>query len=164
VGYQRLAVAGAGVLVAGTLMLALGPPGAGVLWASAAAAVIGVGMGLFSAPLLIVIQASVEWGRRGAATALNQFARTIGGAVGVSLMGVLLESFVSSAADPLAARTQLAAGLAAVFWVLVGLSLLALATALAMLRWSPALGTGAQPGREPGREPEAAKAGTGEWR
>jgi EmrB/QacA subfamily drug resistance transporter len=151
VGYQRLAVAGAGVLVAGTLMLALPPPRAGVLWASAAAAVIGVGMGLFSAPLLIVIQASVEWGRRGAATALNQFARTIGGAVGVSLMGVLLQAFVRSAADPLAARAQLAAGLGAVFWVLVGVSVLALVTALAILRWSPALGTGAQPERAPER-------------
>ncbi|MEP7105504.1 MAG: MFS transporter [Chloroflexota bacterium] len=151
VGYQRLAVAGAATLLAGTLLLALPPPGAGVLWVSVASGVVGVGMGLFSAPLLIVIQSSVAWDRRGAATALNQFARTIGGAVGVSLMGVLLQAYVRSSAEPLAARAQLAAGLEAVFWVLVGLAVLVLATALAILRWSPALGTSAQPDRVPER-------------
>ncbi|HET7465353.1 MAG TPA: MDR family MFS transporter [Candidatus Dormibacteraeota bacterium] len=134
VGYQRLVVAGAVALLAGSLMLALEPPGAGVLWVSAGSLVIGVGMGLFTAPLLIVIQASVAWGRRGAATALNQFSRTIGGAIGVSLMGVLLQVFLGSARDPLAAHAQLAAGLRADFAVVGGLSACVLAVALVILR------------------------------
>ena len=134
VGYQRLVVAGAVALLAGSLMLTLEPAGFGVLWVSSGSLVIGAGMGLFTAPLLIVIQASVAWGRRGAATALNQFSRTIGGAIGVSLMGVLLQVFLGSARDPLSARAQLAAGLRADFAVVAGLSACVLAVALVILR------------------------------
>ena len=136
VGYQRLVVAGALVLLAGSLMLAFGPAVRGVVWTGAATLVIGAGMGLFTAPLLIVIQSSVDWGRRGAATALNQFSRTIGGAIGVSLMGVLLQRFVESARDPLNGREQLQAGLHADFVVLVILAVLVLATAIAVLVFS----------------------------
>jgi EmrB/QacA subfamily drug resistance transporter len=136
VGYQRLVVAGALVLLAGSLMLAFGPAVRGVVWTGAATLVIGAGMGLFTAPLLIVIQSSVDWGRRGAATALNQFSRTMGGAIGVSLMGVLLQRFVESARDPLNGREQLQAGLHADFVVLVILAVLVLATAIAVLVFS----------------------------
>ena len=136
VGYQRLVLAGGLALVAGASVLALAPEAGGVLWMSAGALIIGIGMGLFTAPLLIVIQASVNWNRRGAATALNQFSRTIGGAVGVSLMGVLLQAFIGSARDPLAARTQLAAGLHADFTVVTGLAACVLAVSLVLLRSS----------------------------
>src|SRR6266581_4903248 len=94
VGYQRLVLAGALALVAGSLTLALAPATLGAFWMTAGSLVIGCGMGLFTAPLLIVIQASVAWNRRGAATGLNQFSRPIGGAIGVSLMGVLLQLFL----------------------------------------------------------------------
>src|ERR1700694_6103842 len=103
-------------------MLALRSPERGGGWTGAAALSIGGGMGAFTAPLLIVIQTIVDWTRRGAATALNQFSRTIGGAVGVSLMGVLLQRYIISAKDPLGARAQLQAGLQADFVVLVALA------------------------------------------
>jgi len=80
-----------------------------------------------------VIQNIVDWSRRGAATALNQFSRTIGGAVGVSLMGVLLQRYINSSTDPLSSRGQLQAGLQADFVVLVVLAALMLAIALAIL-------------------------------
>ena len=131
IGYQRLVVAGTLTLVAGTLMLAIGSPGRGVVWTGAASLVIGAGMGAIAAPLLIVIQNIVDWSRRGAATALNQFSRTIGGAVGVSLMGVLLQRYLNAAPDPLG--TQLQAGLHADFVVLVVLAALMLAIAIAIL-------------------------------
>jgi len=136
VGYQRLVLAGALALVAGSLMLALAPATLGAFWMTAGSLVIGCGMGLFTAPLLIVIQSSVAWNRRGAATALNQFSRTIGGAVGVSLMGVLLQLYLGSARDPLAAHAQLAAGLRADFIVITGLSACVLAVSLVILRTS----------------------------
>jgi len=136
VGYQRLVLAGALALVAGSLTLALAPATLGAFWMAAGSLVIGCGMGLFTAPLLIVIQSSVAWSRRGAATALNQFSRTIGGAIGVSLMGVLLQLFLSSARDPLAAHAQLAAGLRADFTVITGLSACVLAVSLVILRTS----------------------------
>jgi EmrB/QacA subfamily drug resistance transporter len=134
VGYQRLVVAGALALLAGGLILTLHPAGFAVLWVSAGSLVVGCGMGLFTAPLLIVIQSSVAWGRRGAATALNQFSRTVGGAIGVSLMGVLLQVFIGAARDPLTARAQLAAGLHADFAVITGLAACVLAVSLVILR------------------------------
>ena len=133
VGYQRLVVAGAVALVAGSVMLAAGPPSLGVVWTAAASAVIGAGMGTFTAPLLIVIQSSVEWGRRGAATALNQFSRTIGGAVGVAMMGVVLQRFLAAAAAPLQSREELRAGLVTDFWVIVALAVAVLAGGIAVL-------------------------------
>ena len=138
VGYQRLVVAGGMTLLAGTVLLALAISARSVIGASAASLVIGAGMGAFSAPLLIVIQASVDWGRRGAATAMNQFARTIGGAVGVSLLGVVLQAHVTAAADPLLARSALSAGLRTDFEIVVGLALILVAVSVAMVRSAPA--------------------------
>lgn len=133
VGYQRLVVAGALALLAGTAMLAFAPAAAGPVWTGAGSLVVGVGMGAFSAPLLIVIQSSVDWQRRGVATALNQFSRTIGGAVGVALMGVVLERYVSAAGAPLAAREQLRAGLQTDFGILVVLALAVLGAGVVLL-------------------------------
>jgi EmrB/QacA subfamily drug resistance transporter len=133
VGYERLVVAGALALLAGTAMLAFGPYDAGPLWVGVATGVIGVGMGTFSAPLLIVIQSAVDWSQRGAATALNQFSRTIGGAVGVALMGVVLQRYVGAARAPLEAHEQLRAGLHADFTVIVVLAAAVLAAGIAVL-------------------------------
>jgi EmrB/QacA subfamily drug resistance transporter len=129
-GHARLVAAGALALVSGALVLALGPDSA--WWAGASCAVVGLGMGLLSTPVLIVVQSSVEWGRRGAATALNQFARTIGGAIGVSLMGVLLQAHVGASGQ--GARGQvLSEGLHAVFWTLVAVAGAALVTCAAIV-------------------------------
>jgi hypothetical protein len=132
------------------------------VWAGIASAVIGAGMGTFTSPLLIVIQSSVDWGQRGAATALNQFSRTIGGAVGVAAMGVILQRYVASASAPLQAREQLRAGLVADFWVLVALAVGVLAGGIAVLlasrRSSPAAavaqaGGGGEPRPMPTQSP-----------
>lgn len=56
----------------------------------------GIGMGVISLTYLIAVQNSVPWNQRGVATASNQFARTIGGAVGVSALGAVLNGQLSS--------------------------------------------------------------------
>lgn len=132
-GYQRLVVAGALALLAGSAMLAFGPAPWGPVWTGTASLVVGVGMGAFASPLLIVVQSSVDWSRRGAATALNQLSRTIGGAIGVSLMGIVLERYVSAAHAPLQAREQLRAGLHTDFIALVALALAVLAAGVVVL-------------------------------
>ena len=133
VGYQRLVVVGAVALLVGSGMLAIAQPGSGAAWSGVAALIIGLGMGAFSAPLLIVIQSSVDWLQRGSATALNQFSRTIGGAVGVALMGVILERYVGAARGALEAREQLRAGLHADFVVLVAMAAAVLIVGIAVL-------------------------------
>jgi hypothetical protein len=99
-----------------------------------------------------MIQSVVGWGDRGAVTALNQFSRTIGGAVGVALMGILLESRIHDAAlrrgldpqrysDPLqyalhpaaqtaAGRDLVINGMVALKWVYVVLALMSLLISL----------------------------------
>ena len=53
-------------------------------------AMAGVGFGLTLPTLNVVVQERVPWERRGAATALVQFARTVGGSLFVALLGLLL--------------------------------------------------------------------------
>ena len=151
-GYERLVLGGALSMVAGTAALVLRPPGAGIVWVAVAAFIVGMGMGQLVTPLLIVVQSVVDWSSRGAATALNQFSRTIGGAVGVSLLGLLLSARAMAAApahgvDPRAVANPLSAtghvdaatapvitdALQAVFWVLLLLALGTLAIGVAIL-------------------------------
>lgn len=147
-GFPRLVAAGAGAMVAGSTVLAL--LGHTPLLVGAACAVIGLGMGLLSTPILILLQTAVGWERRGAATALNQFSRTIGGAVGVSLLGVLIEAKVGAggaAALGGTARPALATAIGSVFWVDVGIAVAALALALIILASRPPALGGTAPGR-----------------
>jgi EmrB/QacA subfamily drug resistance transporter len=126
-GYERLLLAGSMVLVLGTLALAVLPHTAVTVGISAA--VMGLGMGLVSTPVLIVIQSSVPHRRRGAATAFNQLGRTIGGALGVGLMGILVQGA--------AGATAVEQGVGNIFWVLVAIatcSLVLCAGILAMSR------------------------------
>jgi EmrB/QacA subfamily drug resistance transporter len=53
-------------------------------------AMMGIGMGLTVPAFTIAVQSSVERSQLGTATATLQFARVIGGAVGVSVMGLIL--------------------------------------------------------------------------
>ncbi|MGH7904067.1 MAG: MDR family MFS transporter [Candidatus Dormibacteraceae bacterium] len=128
-GYRPLVVVGAASMVLGSLMLALDPAGRGVAWVGLSAAVVGFGMGMLTTPVLIVIQSSVAWAQRGAATALNQFSRTIGGAIGISLMGILLEARIHGVPG----RAALGAGIHLVYWVLVILATATLVTTAAIL-------------------------------
>ena len=123
VGYRPLVLVGGFAIAAGALMLAALP--FSTLLVGIASGVVGFGLGMLSAPSLIVIQASVPWHVRGAATALSQFSRTIGGAVGVALMGVLLQSRLS-------AHLSLRDSIHGVFWIQVVLGAGALAAALAI--------------------------------
>ncbi|HZV51985.1 MAG TPA: MDR family MFS transporter [Candidatus Dormibacteraeota bacterium] len=159
VGYHRLVVGGALSMLAGSLLLALVPAAAGPVWVGLASGLVGLGMGQLQTPLLIVLQGAVGWSRRGAVTALNQFSRTIGGAVGVSLLGMLLDWRVRAAAPargldpallanplqvggPVAAQARplLDQGLHLVFAALVLVSVATLAVALGILRLNRAGG------------------------
>lgn len=50
----------------------------------------GVGMGTANTPMVIAVQTSVSFGERGVATASTMFFRSIGGTIGVGVMGVVL--------------------------------------------------------------------------
>ncbi len=90
VSFRRLAVLGMATLVAGSLLLSL--------FATAQlpimifTAMMGTGMGLSVPAFLIAIQSSVGRSDLGAATSTLQFSRSIGGALGVNVMGAALAS------------------------------------------------------------------------
>ena len=50
----------------------------------------GIGMGLTMVPMLIAVQSAVPRADLGAATSMTQFFRTVGGAVGLSVMGAVM--------------------------------------------------------------------------
>lgn len=92
-GFRPLIVGGLGLTVVGTTLMALLLKQDAPLFAlQVAMALFGVGLGFASTALLIAVQTSVGWELRGVATASNMFFRTIGGVLGVGLMGGVMVS------------------------------------------------------------------------
>lgn len=92
-GFRPLIVGGLGLSVVGTTLMALLlRPDVSLLVPEVAMGLFGIGLGFSSTALLIAVQTSVGWELRGVATASNMFFRTIGGALGVGLMGGVLVS------------------------------------------------------------------------
>src|SRR6185437_12621744 len=56
--------------------------------------IMGFGMGLLNITSMVMIQGSVEWSKRGSATAALIFSRTLGNTLGVTALGALLNSGV----------------------------------------------------------------------
>jgi EmrB/QacA subfamily drug resistance transporter len=144
-GARPIVLAGSGMLVIGTLLVTQLDRFDSLAFAMVACAVTGIGMGLTSTTLLVVIQGAVDWQRRAVATGLVQFSRTIGGAVGVGVMGGVLTAFVGAASsailDPVgrgsvssdaaaAARDSLAAGLNVTYWLMFAAAALACVLAI----------------------------------
>lgn len=87
--YRGLVVFGAVLLVAGTFMLSQVGENASQLAVIIYLTMMGIGMGLAIPIFLIAVQTSVRRQVMGTATSTLQFSRTIGGALGVNVMGVI---------------------------------------------------------------------------
>lgn len=92
VGYRPIALLGVGLLVAGFLGLATLNAEASRLIVMGYLALAGAGMGFSMITLLIAVQTSVPRDRLGIATSGIVFFRSIGGAVGVAVMGAVLSA------------------------------------------------------------------------
>jgi EmrB/QacA subfamily drug resistance transporter len=97
-GFRAPCVVGGVLLMIGFgLLLALTPDSG--LWVPAAITfVIGLGFGFYSVVIILAAQSSVGWQNRGVVTSANQFARNIGGTIGVSIAGAIFAAGVASAA------------------------------------------------------------------
>lgn len=89
-GYRVPAIAGMVGVVAGSGLLVTLHPGSSKFLLLGSMFVLGSGFGLTVPSLLIAVQTSVERRWMGAATSMIQFARSIGGALGVGVMGAIL--------------------------------------------------------------------------
>jgi MFS family permease len=89
-GFRRIAIAGVASIAIGFVLIATWGEGTAMPLIILSMLFFGAGMGLSSNAFLLVVQNNVPWQRRGIATSLVQFCRTIGGAVGVAALGSLL--------------------------------------------------------------------------
>ena len=90
VGYRSVVFAGMGCLVGAFLLLSRWDAGLSFGGAMRDVLLAGVGMGLVIVPMLIAVQSAVPRGDLGVATSVTQFFMSIGGAVGVSVMGTVM--------------------------------------------------------------------------
>ncbi len=166
-GFRTLVRIGMAIVALSTLAFALlvaKHPSAGELRVAGIA--FGVGMGFANTAMVIAVQTSVTFAERGVATASTMFFRSIGGTIGVGVMGVVLARDLlanpitreAGGSDLVARilgpdRRQVAAGILEaiagdlhlgvlhVAWIWVGLGALAITAALAF----PATSNAARP-------------------
>jgi len=91
-GYRLTVLLGMSVLAAATFAVSRLGADTPILVFALVAGPCGFGMGCVIAPLVIAVQNAVEWSQRGVATATNVFFRTIGGSVGMAVLGVVLNA------------------------------------------------------------------------
>jgi MFS family permease len=103
IGYRLLTIVGYSALTFGFVLLAMFDRDTNRVFLYLDLVIIGIGLGSSMLTLLIAVQQAVEKSKLGVATSLNQFSRSIGGAVGVAVMGAVLTSSLAgqlnSAAD-----------------------------------------------------------------
>jgi EmrB/QacA subfamily drug resistance transporter len=90
IGYRSLVIAGMASLTTAFFLFSQWDATLTRAHAMGAVLVAGAGMGMTMVPMLIAVQNAVERSELGSATSLTQFFRTIGGTVGVSVMGAAM--------------------------------------------------------------------------
>jgi MFS family permease len=90
VGYRPTCLVGFALLTLGFALLSGFQRETARVWLYFDLVMIGAGLGLTMLTLLIAVQQAVPRAQLGIATSLNQFSRSIGGAVGVAVMGAVL--------------------------------------------------------------------------
>jgi EmrB/QacA subfamily drug resistance transporter len=132
-GTRRIVVIGSSLAAVGCAMCTQLPTVTPLSYAMLSTGVAGFGMGLASTTIMVSTQGSVAWNRRGTTTGLVQFSRSMGGSIGLGLMGGILtaavgthsaqvlDPFTRNALSPAeleATRDALLGGLQVIFWII----------------------------------------------
>jgi MFS family permease len=96
IGFRRLSVVGTTLLVIGSTLMAFINADTSQISMMIYVTITGVGMGLSIPAFLIAIQTEVERRYLGTATSTLQFSRSMGGTLGVSVMGAALSATLSA--------------------------------------------------------------------
>jgi len=96
IGYRATAI-GATLLVAlgAAGLFAIGPDRSGVLL-YVSMSLLGLGFGPSTAAFMMVVQEAVPWQQRGVATSSTQLFRSLGGTIGVALLGTIFHAGLTS--------------------------------------------------------------------
>ena len=144
--YKVVAVAGLAVLAGGLALVWRMDAATGAGEVARNAVVAGVGLGLAMQVLIVAVQNTVPLSTMGSATALVHFSRSIGGTLGVTVMGVIAARELPRGADvrgpipkhlPLFVRRELAEAIRPAFLFAACICLAALALVAIGLREEP---------------------------
>jgi MFS family permease len=108
-GYRFTTVAGALFYTVGIGMVTLFNAQTELPFIVIAMVLIGTGLGLTSTSHILAVQNAVPWNLRGVVTASTQFFRTIGGTIGVAIMGTILNAQMALRFTPIFAHFASAA-------------------------------------------------------
>src|SRR5262249_31451965 len=105
-------IGGTAAVFAACLALPFAGTAGNRMWVFADIALLGSGLGFSMLSLLLAVQHSVPRKELGVATSFNMFSRSIGGAVGVSVMGAVLAAGIGGSTH--ATPEALAGGIAGI--------------------------------------------------
>ena len=100
IGYRKLGLVGTATFTIGAFLMSTTGMNSSQFSLMVFVALMGIGMGLSIPAFLIAVQTSVERRQLGTATSTLQFSRSIGGTLGVSVMGAALSARLASHLDP----------------------------------------------------------------
>lgn len=103
-GYRLTALVGALLATVGVIMVILFNVQTTYIYIVISMIFIGAGLGFSSSAYTLSVQNAVPWNLRGVATATTQFFRTIGGTIGVALMGTVLNAQMAALFAPIFAH------------------------------------------------------------
>lgn len=99
---KALSIAGSIFLVTGSgLALAFASPAIPAFLFAGFISLAGMGMGFVSIPTLLIVQKSLDPSELGVATSSQQFARTVGGTIGIGISGGLVTTHMAAALNTL---------------------------------------------------------------
>ena len=96
IGYRKLGMIGTASLTVGSFLMSQAGMNTSQITLMVFVALMGIGMGLSIPAFLIAVQTSVQRRQLGTATSMLQFSRSIGGTLGVSVMGAALSARLAS--------------------------------------------------------------------
>ena len=91
-GYRATLLLGSALIALGSALCVPMDDGTSLAYVVVAVVVIGLGLGFSSTSYLVSVQNAVPWRRRGVATSSVVFFRTVGGSLGVAVMGAFLNA------------------------------------------------------------------------
>jgi MFS family permease len=96
IGYRRLGLIGTATFTVGAFLMSRAGMNSSQISLMVFVTLMGIGMGLSIPAFLIAVQTSVQRRQLGTATSMLQFSRSIGGTLGVSVMGAALSARLAS--------------------------------------------------------------------
>jgi MFS family permease len=104
IGFRTTVMIGLSILIIGFGLLSSYHSDMPRIWLYVDLILMGSGLGLTVLTLLLAVQQAVERPQLGIATSLSQFARSIGGAIGVAIIGMIMSASFTANLNAVAAK------------------------------------------------------------